>query len=49
MLKHGLRALALIALPLAALAQTAFPTRQVQMLVPYPAGGTTDIMARAHS
>ncbi len=47
MLKHGLRALALIALPLAALAQTAFPTRQVQMLVPYPAGGTTDIMARA--
>ena len=47
MLKDGLRALALIAFPLFALAQMVFPTRQIQMLVPYPAGGTTDIMARA--
>ena len=35
------------ALPLMVAAQTAFPTRPVQMLIPYPAGGTTDIMARA--
>ncbi len=30
----------------ASLAQT-FPSRNIQMLVPYPAGGTTDVMARA--
>ena len=36
-----------LALPMWAAAQTAFPTRPVQMLIPYPAGGTTDIMARA--
>lgn len=34
-------------LPMRAAAQTAFPTRAIQMLIPYPAGGTTDIMARA--
>ena len=34
-------------LPMWAAAQTAFPTRSIQMLIPYPAGGTTDIMARA--
>jgi tripartite-type tricarboxylate transporter receptor subunit TctC len=33
-------------LPLLATAQT-FPNRPIQMLVPYPAGGTTDVMARA--
>ena len=33
-------------LPLLAAAQT-FPSRPIQMLVPYPAGGTTDVMARA--
>ncbi|MFO1218719.1 MAG: tripartite tricarboxylate transporter substrate binding protein [Burkholderiaceae bacterium] len=32
--------------PIVALAQT-FPSRPIQMLIPYPAGGTTDVMARA--
>lgn len=45
MLKTLLR-LALL-LPVLAAAQTAYPTRTVQMLIPYPAGGTTDVMARA--
>ena len=36
----------LLLLPLLAAAQT-FPSRPIQMLVPYPAGGTTDVMARA--
>ena len=38
--------LACLLLPLWASAQT-FPSRPIQMLVPYPAGGTTDVMARA--
>jgi tripartite-type tricarboxylate transporter receptor subunit TctC len=33
-------------LPGAAWAQ-AYPSRTIQMLIPYPAGGTTDVMARA--
>jgi tripartite-type tricarboxylate transporter receptor subunit TctC len=33
-------------LPLSVLSQS-FPNRSVQMLIPYPAGGTTDVMARA--
>jgi tripartite-type tricarboxylate transporter receptor subunit TctC len=37
----------LAAAPLIALAQSGFPSRPVQMLIPYPAGGTTDVMARA--
>lgn len=45
-MKRFLSGLAL-ALPLCAAAQTAFPTRTIQMLIPYPAGGTTDVMARA--
>lgn len=32
-------------LPILACAQ-AYPSRSIQMLVPYPAGGTTDVMAR---
>ena len=36
----------LLLLPVLASAQT-FPSRSIQMLVPYPAGGTTDVMARA--
>lgn len=37
---------ALLLAPLISLAQ-GFPSRPVQMLIPYPAGGTTDVMARA--
>lgn len=37
---------ALPLLPSAARAQ-AYPSRTIQMLIPYPAGGTTDVMARA--
>lgn len=36
----------ILAAPLLAAAQ-GFPSRAVTMLVPYPAGGTTDVMARA--
>lgn len=36
----------ILLLPLVALAQP-FPSRAIQMLVPYPAGGTTDVMARS--
>ena len=36
----------LLLLPLLAAAQ-GFPNRSIQMLVPYPPGGTTDVMARA--
>ncbi len=36
----------LLLVPVFALAQ-GYPSRQIQMLIPYPAGGTTDVMARA--
>src|SRR3982074_677667 len=29
------------------LAQTAYPTRTIKMVVPYPAGGTTDFLGRS--
>ncbi|HMO47390.1 MAG TPA: tripartite tricarboxylate transporter substrate binding protein [Rubrivivax sp.] len=44
-MKTWLRLLALLAGPSLAAAQ-GYPTHPVQMLIPYPAGGTTDIMAR---
>ena len=42
----GLFLAAALALPAAAWSQ-AFPARPVRIIVPYPAGGTTDLMARA--
>ena len=45
---HRALAAVLLALPLAALAQ-AWPQKPVRIIVPYPAGGTSDILARTVS
>ncbi|MDB5928581.1 MAG: hypothetical protein JWR60_288, partial [Polaromonas sp.] len=33
-------------LPLAALAQSDYPSKPVKLIVPFPAGGTSDVMGR---
>lgn len=45
MLKKAL-AIGALALPLAALAQDAWPSKAITFVVPYPPGGPTDLMAR---
>ncbi|UUZ78096.1 tripartite tricarboxylate transporter substrate binding protein [Polaromonas sp. P1(28)-13] len=36
-----------LALPAAVLAQAAYPSRPIELIVPYPAGGGTDVLGRA--
>jgi tripartite-type tricarboxylate transporter receptor subunit TctC len=43
----GLLASLLLAPPGAATAQESYPARAIQLIVPYPPGGNTDLMARA--
>ena len=47
-LKHAFRAglAALFAAPVCAQAPAAFPTKQLHFIVPFPAGGTLDVLAR---
>ncbi len=39
--------LCVLAVPAAVLAQAAYPSRPIELIVPYPAGGGTDVLGRA--
>lgn len=45
-LAHGLGAVAALAAPPWAFAQSKYPAKPVRVIVPFPAGGTTDVVAR---
>src|SRR5882672_9596949 len=47
-LRHGSAAVAAAALPSAALAEEAWPSKPIRIICGYPAGGLTDIFARAY-
>src|SRR6516165_245110 len=46
LLRLSLAVMALAALAPAAVSQQAFPTHPIRLIVPYPAGGATDVVAR---
>src|SRR5262249_43791502 len=46
LLRFSLAVMALAALAPAAVSQQAFPTHPIRLIVPYPAGGATDVVAR---
>src|SRR3989442_15791059 len=46
LLRLSLAVMALAALAPAVLSQQAFPTHPIRLIVPYPAGGATDVVAR---
>src|SRR5262245_60050698 len=46
LLRLSLAVMALAALAPAVLSQRAFPTHPIRLIVPYPAGGATDVVAR---
>ena len=45
-LRAALAAMVAVALPLAAVAQADYPAKPIKLISPFPAGGTSDVMAR---